>query len=64
MKLKVRVKTPIEFGRQIRSYVLDRNEVVDHRTGVRARATDTLNGNLSVFLRAGIILRNLMKPRE
>ena len=37
------------FGSQVRSYVLDRNEVIDHRTGKRAEASAVLNGNVNLI---------------
>ena len=44
-------KSKIEWGSQIRSYVLDDSRVKDHRTGVISNnPTDVLNGNLNKFI--------------
>lgn len=46
-------KAKIEWGSQIRSYVLDDSRVKDHRTGVVSNnPTDVLNGNLNKFIEA------------
>lgn len=46
-------KTNIEWGSQIRSYVLDDRRVKDHRTGYQTSQTDAvLDGNLGDFLKA------------
>lgn len=46
-------KAKIEWGSQIRSYVLDDSRVKDHRTGViNNNPTDVLNGNINKFIEA------------
>jgi peptide chain release factor 2 len=46
-------KKKIEWGSQIRSYVLDDRRVKDHRTGYQTSQTDlVLNGDLTPFLKA------------
>ncbi len=46
-------KTNIEWGSQIRSYVLDDRRVKDHRTGYQTSQTDAvLDGDLKDFLKA------------
>lgn len=46
-------KTSIEWGAQIRSYVLDDRRVKDHRTGYQTSQTDAvLDGDLDDFLKA------------
>ncbi len=46
-------KTKIEWGSQIRSYVLDDRRVKDHRTNYETRNTDAvLNGGLDPFIKA------------
>lgn len=46
-------KNNIEWGSQIRSYVLDDRRVKDHRTGHQTSQTDAvLNGDLDSFLKA------------
>lgn len=40
---------PNAFGSQIRSYVMDRNEVIDHRTGKRADVMDVLSGKVELI---------------
>ena len=46
-------KAKIEWGSQIRSYVLDDSRVKDHRTGVVSNnPTNVLNGNLNKFIEA------------
>lgn len=46
-------KSKIEWGSQIRSYVLDDSRVKDHRTGViNNNPTDVLNGKLDKFIEA------------
>lgn len=49
-------KTKIEWGAQIRSYVLDDRRVKDHRTGHETRQTDqVLDGDLDPFLKAWLM---------
>ena len=44
-------KSKIEWGSQIRSYVLDDSRVKDHRTGVISNnPTEVLNGKLDKFI--------------
>ena len=46
-------KTNIEWGAQIRSYVLDDRRVKDHRTNYQTHDTDgVLNGDINEFLKA------------
>lgn len=46
-------KKKIEWGSQIRSYVLDDRRVKDHRTGYQTSNTDAvLNGDLNEFIKA------------
>jgi len=46
-------KTKIEWGAQIRSYVLDDRRVKDHRTNYQTSNTDAvLDGNIDAFLKA------------
>ncbi len=46
-------KTKIEWGSQIRSYVLDDRRVKDHRTNFESRNTDAvLNGGLDPFIQS------------
>lgn len=46
-------KAKIEWGSQIRSYVLDDSRVKDHRTGIVSNnPTDVLNGDLNKFIEA------------
>ena len=53
-KLKGEVR-PIEWGSQIRSYVLDKQYVKDHRTGLMRHDTDAvLEGDLDEFIWAGL----------
>ena len=45
----------IEWGNQIRSYVLDKQYVKDHRTGVmRHDSGNVLDGDLDEFMWAGL----------
>lgn len=48
------MKRRATFANQKRSYVLDRDEVTDHRTGVKQSAKRTLNGDLRAFLIASM----------
>ncbi len=49
-------KTKIEWGSQIRSYVLDDRRVKDHRTGWQTGQTDAvLDGDLEGFLKAWLM---------
>ena len=51
-------KTKIEWGSQIRSYVLDDRRVKDHRTNYQTGNTDAvLNGDLDAFLKAFLMHR-------
>ncbi len=53
-KLKGEVR-PIEWGSQIRSYVLDKQYVKDHRTGLMRHDPDAvLEGDLDAFIWAGL----------
>ncbi len=46
---------PIEWGSQIRSYVLDKQYVKDHRTGLmRHDPENVLEGDLDEFIWAGL----------
>ena len=46
-------KSKMEWGNQVRSYILDKNWVKDHRTGViDNNPTVVLNGNLNKFIEA------------
>ena len=46
-------KTKIEWGAQIRSYVLDDRRVKDHRTNYQTSQTDAvLDGDLNAFIKA------------
>jgi peptide chain release factor 2 len=48
-------KTDIEWGHQIRSYVLDQSRVKDLRTGVESgRPEQVLDGGLDEFLEASL----------
>ena len=48
-------KTDIEWGHQIRSYVLDQSRVKDLRTGVESGNPDAvLNGQLDKFIEASL----------
>ena len=48
-------KTDIEWGHQIRSYVLDQSRIKDLRTGVEKGATQTvLDGDLDDFITASL----------
>jgi len=50
-------KTKIEWGSQIRSYVLDDRRVKDHRTNYQTGNTDAvLNGDIDGFLKAFLML--------
>ena len=49
-------KKKIEWGSQIRSYVLDDRRVKDHRTGYQTSNTDAvLNGDINDFLKAWLM---------
>lgn len=44
------------FGHQIRSYVLDRDEVKDLRTGIVSKdATAVLDGDLDLFIEGALL---------
>ncbi|HLF23836.1 MAG TPA: peptide chain release factor 2, partial [Burkholderiales bacterium] len=48
-------KTDIEWGHQIRSYVLDQSRVKDLRTGIESGNPDAvLNGQLDKFIEASL----------
>jgi peptide chain release factor 2 len=48
-------KTDIEWGHQIRSYVLDNSRIKDLRTGVEISATQkVLDGDLDPFIEASL----------
>ena len=48
-------KTDIEWGHQIRSYVLDQSRIKDLRTGVEKGATQSvLDGDLDDFISASL----------
>jgi len=48
-------KTDVEWGHQIRSYVLDRSRIKDLRTGIEKGATQTvLDGDLDDFISASL----------
>ena len=50
-------KTKIEWGAQIRSYVLDDRRVKDHRTNHMTNKTDAvLDGDLDAFLKAYLMM--------
>jgi peptide chain release factor 2 len=52
-------KTKIEWGAQIRSYVLDDRRVKDHRTNHMTNKTDAvLDGDLDAFLKAYLMMGN------
>ncbi len=48
-KPKTRRKKPIRFGSQRRDYILDRNIVIDRKTGKTADPKRVLNGDLDVL---------------
>ena len=51
-------KTKIEWGAQIRSYVLDDRRVKDHRTNHQTSNTDAvLNGDIDAFIKAFLMLK-------
>lgn len=51
-------KNKIEWGSQIRSYVLDDRRVKDHRTNYQTGNTDAvLNGDIDAFLKAFLMLK-------
>ena len=53
-------KTKIEWGAQIRSYVLDDRRVKDHRTNHQTGNTDAvLNGELKGFIKAYLMLQGV-----
>ncbi len=53
-------KTKIEWGAQIRSYVLDDRRVKDHRSNHQTSNTDAvLNGDLDAFLKAYLMMAKL-----
>lgn len=50
-------KTKIEWGAQIRSYVLDDRRVKDHRSNYQTSQTDSvLDGNIDAFLKAFLMM--------
>ena len=50
-------KTKIEWGAQIRSYVLDDRRVKDHRSNYQTSKTDAvLDGDLDAFLKAYLMM--------
>jgi len=50
-------KTKIEWGAQIRSYVLDDRRVKDHRSNYQTSQTDAvLNGDIDAFLKAFLMI--------
>lgn len=50
-------KTKIEWGAQIRSYVLDDRRVKDHRSNYQTSQTDNvLNGDIDAFLKAYLMI--------
>ncbi|MGV3559661.1 peptide chain release factor 2 [Larkinella arboricola] len=52
-------KKKIEWGSQIRSYVLDDRRVKDHRTGYQTSNTEAvLNGNLDEFIKAYLLMQD------
>lgn len=52
-------KKKIEWGSQIRSYVLDDRRVKDHRTGYQTSNTDAvLNGDLDEFIKAYLLMQD------
>jgi len=55
-------KTKIEWGAQIRSYVLDDRRVKDHRSNYQTSQTDAvLNGDLDAFLKAYLMIGKEVK---
>lgn len=48
---------PADHGNADRTYRLDRDTVVDHRTGVTAPAGQTLRGDLDAFIRGHLARR-------
>lgn len=55
-------KTKIEWGAQIRSYVLDDRRVKDHRSNYQTSQTDAvLNGDLDAFLKAFLMMGKEVK---
>ncbi|KAA9354075.1 MULTISPECIES: peptide chain release factor 2 [Larkinella] len=52
-------KKKIEWGSQIRSYVLDDRRVKDHRTGYQTSNTDAvLNGDLDGFIKSYLLMQD------
>ncbi|MGA0560512.1 peptide chain release factor 2 [Larkinella sp. VNQ87] len=52
-------KKKIEWGSQIRSYVLDDRRVKDHRTGFQTSNTDAvLNGDLDGFIKSYLLMQD------
>src|SRR5438045_8669483 len=57
-------KTDIEWGHQIRSYVLDQSRIKDLRTGVETGNPDAvLNGHLDDFIEASLKSGITQKPK-
>ena len=51
-------KTKIEWGAQIRSYVLDDRRVKDHRSNYQTGNTDAvLDGDIQPFLKAFLMIK-------
>lgn len=49
-RIKTRRTKPLKFGGvSRRSYVLDRNEAIDHRTGKTAQAKRILDGDIEAL---------------
>ncbi len=58
-------KTKIEWGAQIRSYVLDDRRVKDHRTGYQSNNTDAvLNGNITPFLKSFLMKGDILQSED
>ncbi|QCI26072.1 peptide chain release factor 2 [Buchnera aphidicola] len=48
-------KSPIGWGNQIRSYILDHSRIKDNRTGIETRDIQSvLNGNLDIFIKKSL----------